>query len=109
MAWIDTVPCPAVAVVTVSGSPSGSTSFAKTLTLVGAESSATVTASLCAVGAGLLTVHVNAVETVPPGLPSLAVTVTEYGPDCDALLSIVPLMTPVVGLIVRPAGRPVAV
>ena len=75
---------------------------------VGAESSATVAVSLFAVGAGLLIVHVNDVETVPPRLPSLAVMVTEYGLVCDAALSIVPLMTPVVGLIVRPAGRPVA-
>ena len=47
-------------------------------------------------------------DVSPPG--SVAVTVTEYTPPLGwlALLSIVPEMMPVVGLMVRPAGRPVA-
>ena len=47
-----------------------------TLMVVGAASSATVMASLFAVGPGFVTVHVNDVDTVPPELPSLAVTTT---------------------------------
>jgi hypothetical protein len=38
----------------------------------------------------------------------LAVTVTVYGPDPLAALSIVPEISPVVGLMVSPVGRPVA-
>ncbi len=63
--------------------------------------------SLVAVGAGLVIVHVNVRDVVALAL-SVAVTVTEYGPVTEALFAIVPLITPVVALIDRPLGSPVA-
>ena len=72
-------------------------------------SSAVVAVLFTATGAGLVTVHVNfcAAERPPE---SVAVTVIAYTPPFVwlALRSIVPLITPVVALIVRPAGSPVA-
>ena len=91
---------------TVSVSLSGSVSFVMTLPLVDAFS-VVAPASFTAVGAGLVTVHVNVCDAVALAL-SIAVTVTEYGPDRDALLAIVPEIKPVVGLMDRPDGRPVA-
>ena len=104
---ITTLPLPAVADETVRGSKSGSVSLLRMLMIL-AVSSLVVAVSSFAVGAGLVTVQVKLVETVPPGLPSLAVTTTVYGPDCEAFLSIVPEIMPVLGSIVMPAGRPVA-
>jgi len=63
--------------------------------------------SFTATGSGLLTPSVKVVETDKlPG--SFAVTVTVYGPDPLAALSIVPEITPVTGSMLNPAGRPVA-
>ena len=70
-----TMPLGAVALVTVSGSPSGSLSFASTEMVTGV-SSFVEPKSLDAVGPGFSTVQLKVVDTVPP-LPSLAVTVTE--------------------------------
>jgi len=55
-----------------------------------------------------VTVQMNVWEPVPP-IPSMAVTVTWYGPPSEAVGVSVPLMTPVVGLMPRPGGRLVAV
>ena len=46
-----------------------------------------------------------------PALPaaSLAVTVTLYGPCCVNVETTVPVISPVVGAMLRPSGRPVAV
>ena len=100
-----TVPLPAVTDVMVNGSESGSVSLASTLMLADA-SSFNVTASSWAVGAGFDTDHVKLVATVAP-CPSLAVTVTVYGPVCEAFLSMVPEITPP-ALMLSPGGNPVA-
>ena len=55
----------------------------------------------------MLTASVKVAVTSAP-LGSLAVTVTLYGPDPLAALSIVPEINPVAGSMLRPAGRPVA-
>src|SRR5437588_8326564 len=53
------------------------------------------------------TAQVNVSESL--AWPSLAVTVTLYGVPLAAPLGRVPVIAPVVGLIVRPDGRPPAV
>jgi hypothetical protein len=69
-----TVPRAALAAITVSGSPYGSTSLARTAIVTGV-SSAVVAVSLPATGAGLVIVHVKLVAAVAP-LESVAVMVT---------------------------------
>ncbi len=93
-------------VATVSVSLSGSVSFVSTLPVAFAFS-VVDPASATAVGAGLVTVHVKLRVVVAP-CGSVAVTLTENGPLTEALLAIVPLMMPFVGLIDRPAGKPLA-
>ena len=72
-----------------------------------AVSSSVASVSSTATGAGLFTVQVKVASSVPP-LPSSTVTVTLYGPPCDALKSMVPVISPVAGSIDRPGGRSVA-
>ncbi|CAB3881471.1 hypothetical protein LMG26684_03603 [Achromobacter mucicolens] len=98
---------------TVSVSPSGSVSLASTpfwAVTLSDVSSSVVPLSLTAVGAGLVTSHLNSCEVEAPD-GSVAVTTTEYtplAPPCEAEWSIVPVMMPVFGSMVRPGGRPVA-
>ncbi|CAB3689327.1 hypothetical protein LMG26685_04699 [Achromobacter mucicolens] len=98
---------------TVSVSPSGSVSLASTpfwAVTLSDVSSSVVPLSLTAVGAGLVTSHLNSCEVEAPD-GSVAVTTTVYtplAPPCEAEWSIVPVMMPVFGSIVRPGGRPVA-
>ena len=76
-------------------SPSGSLSFVRTLPVVEPFSEA-LPVSAVADGPGFVTFQVNVCDVVAP-YGSVAVIVTEYGPVTLAELSIVPLMTPVVG------------
>ena len=106
-----TVPCGAVAAVTLSVSPSGSVSLARGVIVTG-TSSFVLAVSLTAVGPGLLIVQAN-VRVVESGLTlfeSVAVMLTLNTPLLPWLadLSIVPVISPVAGLIERPVGRPVA-
>ena len=105
---IATVPLAADAAVTDSVSPSGSLSFASTFIVTG-TSSLVDAISLAATGAGLVTVQMKVVETMPP-LPSSAVIVTEYSPPFTWLApaAIVPVISPVVWSILRPVGSPIA-
>jgi hypothetical protein len=72
--FMTTLPCNAVAAVTVSGSPSGSLSLPSTAIVTGL-SSVVVALSFVAVGAGLVTVRLKLCVAVAPA-PSRAVTVT---------------------------------
>ena len=56
-------------------------------------------------GEGTVQVKVVLPDAVPG---SVAVTVTEYGLPDDAPEEMVPLIVPVLALIVRPGGKPVA-
>ena len=98
---------------TVNSSPSGSESTpnpsSSEITLPVLVVLVTFTAAVLsvAVGPGLVTVQLNeSVVVWPHG--SVAVTTTLNGPSCEALLSIVPEMTPVSASIVKPVGKSVA-
>ncbi len=101
-----TLPAAPLTALTLSASPSGSVSFVPTLPLVEAFS-VVEPLSLIAVGAGFVTVHVKVCDVATP-LGSVPVIVTEYGPVTLALAAIVPVTMPVVGLMLSPAGRFVA-
>jgi len=87
-------------------SPSGSLSFVATVPET-AVPVVVLTASSFAFGAGLVTFKVKVVVTRAP-YASVTVTVTVYGPEALALLSRVPDMSPVVGLMDKPVGNPLA-
>ncbi|CAM3667010.1 hypothetical protein BOFL111202_17735 [Bordetella flabilis] len=73
-------------------------------------SSVLVAVSFTATGPGLVTLQSKVSETEAP-LASVAVTTTWYTPllpPCEAEWSMLPLMTPVLGSITRPGGRPIA-
>ena len=104
---LPTLPATPLTSVTVSVSPSGSVSVpppVMTLPLTVAFS-VVPNASSAAVGAGLETVQVKVCDVGV--VPSVAVTVTEYGPETLALAAMVPEMTPAFE-IDRPGGSPVA-
>jgi hypothetical protein len=67
-------------------------------------SSAVVTVSFAAFGAGLVTVKTKLSDAV--SVPSLAVTTTEYGLPWDADAERLPVIWPVTGSKLNPGGRP---
>ena len=77
--------------------------------MVTGVSSEVAAVSSDATGAGLATLKVTVWVTVPP-LPSDAVMVTVYTPPLTWLAagSMVPVIRPVSGSMLRPAGSPVA-
>ena len=113
---IPTSPATPLISETIKSSPSGSLSAplplsAKTLPIAAVSFSEAVMLSSTASGAGFVTVSSNVSVMVPPS-PSSAVTVIVYtpslfGPPCEAELSSVPVISPVAGSIINPAGRPV--
>ncbi len=98
-----TFPATPLTSATVSVSPSGSVSLLITLPVV-VDPAATVPVSATAVGAGLMTFQTNVCDVVTPD-GSVAVMTTVYGPETLADGSIVPVMTPVFGSMLKPGGR----
>ena len=98
-----TLPATPLTAPTVSVSPSGSVSLVITLPDAVAFSVVEFVLAL-AVGAGFVTVQTKVCAVAAP-FGSVPVIVTLYGPPTLALAAIVPVMTPVVGWMLKPGGR----